>query len=88
MAFTIGFSSLNCGFGIHLLMVLCGAYGGSAEQAVRDYGVSLFLGSLAMLVTALRDILKLFRLDTRLLLLRQWLHSIRRGSGTRILVCY
>lgn len=86
IACTIGFSSLNIGFGVHLLLLLCGVYAQAAEGIVRNYGVSLFLGSLTMLVTGSKDILRLFRLDTRLRLLRHWLQTRVRRGPTRVLV--
>jgi hypothetical protein len=75
IAFKIGYSSVNIGFGVHLFLLLCGIAGQATENVVRDYGISLFMGGLAMLVTALSDVFELFRLNVMIHLVRGWLRE-------------
>jgi hypothetical protein len=85
IAWTIVFSSLNIGFGVDLLLLVMGIGNNSDPSLVQGYGVALVLGSFAMLVTALRDLAKLFRLETRILQLRRSLRHLM--NRTPIFCC-
>jgi len=75
IAWTIVFSSLNIGFGVDLLVLLTGVGNAPDPDLLRGYGVALVLGSFAMLITALSDLVRLFRLGIYVPRLRAWLRS-------------